>query len=61
MALTGLWRRFMARRHRRRSFFETQDVMKRALAEEAAARRSGTSAEPGPGKNPSTADRPAGH
>jgi hypothetical protein len=35
MALRSIWRRFTARRRRRDSFYDTQDVMRRAIASEA--------------------------
>lgn len=35
MALRSIWRRFTARRRRRDSFYDTQDVMRRAIANEA--------------------------
>jgi hypothetical protein len=43
MALRSVWRRFIARKHKRSSFYDSQDVMRRASEAESAARRAGGS------------------
>ena len=50
MSIVSIWRRLTARRPRRRSFYETQVVMKRALDEQAVKRAA--SAEPTPPPDP---------
>lgn len=39
MALRSVWRRLTARKHKRSSFYESQDVMRRAIEAETAERR----------------------
>ena len=46
MPLASIWRRLSARRHKRRSFYETQAVMQRAVAEEAARRKAASGKAP---------------
>ena len=39
MPLASVWRRLTFRKHRRKSFYETQDVMRRAVEAEAAGKK----------------------
>jgi hypothetical protein len=52
MALRSVWRRFTARKHKRSSFYDSQDVMRRAIEAENAAKRP-PAPSAGAGKAPS--------